>query len=66
MSLLLALMHSLEIAGVLSTHKDMSLVIAFNWSVTCLGQAIALRHPMLNTRGVVTPEHKSLLMHNKY
>lgn len=66
MSLLLALMHSLEIARVLNTHKYMSLVIAFNWSVTCLGQPIALRHPMLNTRGVVTPEQKNHLIHNKH
>lgn len=62
MSRLLALMHSLE---VLNTQTDMSLVRAFNWCVTCLGQAAALRHPVFNTRAVVTPEQKSLLMHNK-
>lgn len=40
-------------------RKDMSLVIADHWALTWLGQAIAFRHPLLNTRGVVTLAQKA-------
>lgn len=50
MLLLPAMLHPLKIPRLIDT-QNMLLIIAFHWSLACLGQTLAFRHPVLNTRG---------------